>query len=221
MDLKKLKNWLLLVLVITGTGCKNKLFQFPPALNEKPVALFVEEHVTESLQLRFSAADSFDPDGEILAYNWDFGDGTNGQGVETFHNYEEPGKYYVGLTVIDDDDACDTLLKEVDVYSRNELPTAVLSINAARENVDFTWHFDGSASYDPDGYIANYTFKIIRRSDEKLLSRFSGNQNLIVYIFKKSHLQEKREMSFEIKLTVTDNRDESTVAKKIIWVTDL
>jgi hypothetical protein len=60
----------------------------------------------EFLTLRnilFSAADSYDPDGEELTYIWDFGDGetlTTGDTTST-HVYENTGTYNISLTASD------------------------------------------------------------------------------------------------------------------------
>ncbi|MCI5146196.1 MAG: PKD domain-containing protein, partial [Candidatus Electrothrix sp. AR3] len=45
---------------------------------------------------------SRDPDGRILSYAWNFGDGTTGQGEKTQHAYTEPGEYVIRLTITDD-----------------------------------------------------------------------------------------------------------------------
>lgn len=42
-------------------------------------------------------------DGTIVAYDWDFGDGSSGAGAVTDHVYTESGIYEVSLTVTDDD----------------------------------------------------------------------------------------------------------------------
>jgi PKD repeat protein len=46
--------------------------------------------------------DSSDEDGEIVSYEWDFGDGTMGEGLEVEHVYYDVGEYTITLTVTDD-----------------------------------------------------------------------------------------------------------------------
>jgi PKD repeat protein/C1A family cysteine protease len=56
---------------------------------------------TAPLAVSFSAADSYDPDGTIASYKWDFGDGTTGSDVTAHHTYIAPGNFAVTLTVTD------------------------------------------------------------------------------------------------------------------------
>ena len=53
----------------------------------------------------FDAGRSFDVDGTIVAYAWDFGDGATATGVATTHAYATRGVYTVRLTVTDDSGA--------------------------------------------------------------------------------------------------------------------
>ncbi len=76
-------------------------FDFSPA---KPKA---GEAVT------FNASKSFDPDGEIVRYEWDFGDGSSGVGRVVNHTFEKPGRYEVTLKVYDDDGLSDEYSREV------------------------------------------------------------------------------------------------------------
>jgi PKD repeat protein len=52
--------------------------------------------------VRFSGSAS-DPDGEIVSYVWDFGDGESAVGQEVSHTYVAAGEYRPVLTVTDDD----------------------------------------------------------------------------------------------------------------------
>ena len=80
-----------------------RVVNIPPTADPGgPYEGFVYEEIV------FSAGGSTDPDGEIVSYIWDFGDGTGGQGIAVVHVYRKPGTYAVCLTVVDDDGAGDT-----------------------------------------------------------------------------------------------------------------
>ncbi len=50
----------------------------------------------------FDGSGSYDPDtGDTLSYNWDFGDGSTGEGISPTHIYTSEGNYTVQLTVND------------------------------------------------------------------------------------------------------------------------
>ena len=53
--------------------------------------------------VQFSAAASWDPDGSIVSYDWDFGDDTHSDLIEPVHTYPEDGTYEVSLLIEDDD----------------------------------------------------------------------------------------------------------------------
>ena len=50
----------------------------------------------------FNGSASYDTDGTIKQYLWDFGDGKSGKGATVEHTYRRPGNYTVELTVVDD-----------------------------------------------------------------------------------------------------------------------
>ncbi len=58
--------------------------------------------LSEDRLYHFSAEGSYDPDGEILSYDWDFGDGNNDSGPIVSHEYRSEGEYIVSLTATDD-----------------------------------------------------------------------------------------------------------------------
>ncbi len=83
---------------------------------EPPVADFsVPSNASTNQTIVFDASGSFDEDGVIISYFWDFGDGKNGNGSSPSHIYENPGEYYVILTVTDNNgDTCNkTMLVNV------------------------------------------------------------------------------------------------------------
>ena len=54
-----------------------------------------------NISVIFDASGSYDPDGDIFFYSWDFGDGSIWEGVNKTHLYSQIGNYTVTLTLID------------------------------------------------------------------------------------------------------------------------
>src|SRR5215211_3210150 len=67
------------------------------------------------LQVRFDGSFSHDPDGSLATWQWDFGDGTGGDGEQATHTYEAGGRYFPRLTVTDDQGAQSVLVDEISV----------------------------------------------------------------------------------------------------------
>jgi PKD domain len=59
-------------------------------------------HSCNGLTCTFDAANSFAREGTIVAYEWAFGDGSNGTSVRVTHTYPAAGEYTVWLLVRDD-----------------------------------------------------------------------------------------------------------------------
>jgi hypothetical protein len=76
-------------------------FILPPNATPRPSFSFSPASPREHETVRFDASASTD-DGQIVSYSWDFGDGTNGQGVRSDHAFALAGRYQVTLTVTDD-----------------------------------------------------------------------------------------------------------------------
>jgi len=107
----------------------------PVALfNWDPLAPLVNEAVT------FDASASYDVDGSILNYGWNFGDGntaTTGNPI-TIHNYNATGDYNVTLTVTDNDGLTGTTWHIVTVIPSPTPPyPEVLAITADVGTIHF------------------------------------------------------------------------------------
>lgn len=68
--------------------------------NKAPAAVLGYKIKNDDIIL--DAQDSYDADGEIVAYKWDMGDGQTVTGKEIKYQYKEPGEYKVVLLVTDD-----------------------------------------------------------------------------------------------------------------------
>jgi|GEM_PF-4636878 len=75
----------------------------PPVANAGP-----DRTVVVDTPVEFDAGLSYDPDGTITSYSWDFGDGETGSGVVVTHSYGSVGVYTVVLTVVDNLGATDS-----------------------------------------------------------------------------------------------------------------
>ena len=93
----------------------------PTPANQLPVVRFTPQPVSgpAPLSVRFDASDSYDPDGTIVNYLWDFGDGESGSGDGVQHQYTNPGTYTVSLTLVDEDggQAIQTATAPIEVHS--------------------------------------------------------------------------------------------------------
>lgn len=78
----------------------------------------------------FNGSISYDPDGEIMNYTWDFGDDENATGAITTHSYEEAGLYSVKLTVNDTTGLINS--KTVDLRIRYTHDIAMLNVEASK-----------------------------------------------------------------------------------------
>jgi PKD repeat protein/RNA polymerase subunit RPABC4/transcription elongation factor Spt4 len=71
--------------------------------NDPPVAKFIASNMSGDMPLKvsFDASGSMDPDGSIVQYSWDFGDGGTDSGIKVSHTYETNGSFLAALTVTD------------------------------------------------------------------------------------------------------------------------
>jgi PKD repeat protein len=66
--------------------------------------------------IRFDARDSYDPDGDTLSYEWDFGDETaSSVAAARNHEYKERGMYLASLTVTDGRGGSHTVFQSIQV----------------------------------------------------------------------------------------------------------
>jgi hypothetical protein len=78
------------------------------------LALFPQSPVVGQA-VTFDASTSVDEDGEIVSYQWDFGDGNEASRREVTHTYTVAGDYAVSLMVTDDDGAQSTYVRVLQV----------------------------------------------------------------------------------------------------------
>jgi len=100
--------------------------------NQPPIASFTysPQHPKVNENITFNASSSYDPDGTIVKYEWDFGDGSKAEGKVVTHSYSKAGDYTVTLTVTDDEGATNSTTKKIPVPP--PAPEANISFNPSK-----------------------------------------------------------------------------------------
>jgi RHS repeat-associated protein len=126
-------------------------------VNAPPTSVFTHDGLEVSLEiLTFDGRESIDPDGSIVSYEWDFGDGMTTTGPYVTHAFPAGGTFTVALTVMDNKGA-EASSNAVLNISDNQPPTAILNIlGNLREDGEIT--FSASGSTDPEGGALSYSW---------------------------------------------------------------
>ncbi|MGZ4735392.1 MAG: PKD domain-containing protein [Acidimicrobiia bacterium] len=168
--------------------------------NIPPVASFTSSH--QDLTATVTST-STDDDGTIVSSAWSFGDNTFGSGTTNQHTYAQAGTYQVTLTVTDDRGGVTSITQPVVVTDPppNILPTASFTSNVLFHTATLT-----STSTDPDGSIVSSTWNF---GDS---TTGSGPTQQHTYA---------QSGTYNVTLTVTDNRAGVTSITQPVVVTDL
>lgn len=144
-------------------------------LNQPPVAQFIYNPAKPKVgeEVTFDASASYDPDGAITSYRWDFGDGVTGSGRKVTHAYSSEGHYSIEIAVVDDDATdrhCITIsvtrvvYKEFISYSSNKLGTYDIWImepdGSNPRRITRLTGDEGAHSWSPDGKRVVFTRQI-------------------------------------------------------------
>src|SRR5256712_1071956 len=142
---------------LQGTAYHDVVVQPAPPGPQPPVADFTANplRVNPDVPVTFDASASFDPDGMIVSYTWEFGDSTGGSGKIATHSYSNSGAFTVNLAVVDNQTLSSSALHQVTVNAR---PHAAFQFAPTTVYVGVTVAFDGSTSTDPDGSVASYAW---------------------------------------------------------------
>ena len=113
--------------------------------NQKPVADAGGSYLwVKDIPMTFDGSGSYDPDGIIVSYEWDFGDTNSGTGVSPTHTYTAAGNYTATLTVTDDGGKTDTDTADVTILeSDDEPPSKVegLTVTDAKDGkLNLAWN---------------------------------------------------------------------------------
>ncbi len=186
------------VLAKNASATSIKLSKKIAPANFLPIALFTADKFNGvgSLDVSFDSSASFDPDGVIVSFDWDFGDGESSTLVNPQHSFDEVGNFTVSLTVKDNDGAESTVsrLFQVLVSGENAAPVAFISAEPWFGFIPLEVSFDASESFDSDGSIESFGWDF---GDGE-----TGVGETVSHSF-------DEEGVFLVKLTVKDNDNET------------
>ncbi|MGV8174455.1 MAG: PKD domain-containing protein, partial [Methanothrix sp.] len=148
------------------------------------------ENPTIGFNASFDASSSFDCDGNITSYQWDFGDGQLGEGMIVQHSYSRSGPMMISLTVTDEDGLTDINSSVIKV---NQPPAARFTFEPDMPMVNEQVRFDAGASYDADGDIINYSWQFGHEG-----MHWGPSRGYDFFTFTESG-------TFDVKLTVIDD----------------
>ena len=146
---------------------------------------------------------SYDPDGSVTTWSWNFGDGNSGLGSTTSHTYNTAGIYTITLTVTDNSGSTGTTTSQVTITDRP--PVASFTPSSTTAPTGSSISIDGTASYDPDGTVATWSWNF---GDGN-----SGVGSTTAHSYSAAG-------TFTVTLTVTDNSGFTASTSIQISVTD-
>ncbi|CAD7769060.1 Periplasmic copper-binding protein (NosD) [Candidatus Methanoperedenaceae archaeon GB37] len=129
-------------------------------MNKPPTASFTHtpENPVINQSITFNASSSYDPDGTIVSYEWDFGDGNVTKTTEETinHSYSEAGRYTVNLTVTDNDCLTNSITKNVlvgcgDLNSDGEI--SMTDVHLLLKHVGGHGDYEAIADVNCDGVV--------------------------------------------------------------------
>jgi PKD repeat protein len=147
--------------------------------NEPPVADAEGPYtgITDEV-IAFNGSSSFDPDGVITAWSWEFGDGNTSIEESPTHRYSSEGRYTITLTVTDNRGAIGTGTTWIDIDSRPRLICTLITPENEKEVMSVSINFQALVTSQGNPVAnATVTFYINGSEVESVQSDLNGYAN--------------------------------------------
>ena len=197
-----------------------KKVNLPPVLGE---ISFYNENEGAPAIVGMSLNSAEDSDGEIITYEYDFGDGqstylTHKEFVEyayTVHAYKAIGTYTVRITAVDDRGGRTTATKSIEI-SENKLPRPIFSVNVTAQSGTqdgYNVELNASSAVDPDGSITAYNWYVTKEDDYAQSAAYEGTAAIVNHV-----VPSGQEGRYQIYLEICDNRSRCNGSWSVISV---
>ena len=153
-------------------GNENSTSVMVKVINNPPVATFsfTPASPRKGQSVEFNASSSYDVDGSIVSYAWNFGDGSTASGVTVTHSYSSAGTYTVKLTVTDNDG--DSNISTVKITVKTSVTAPPPAGGGAGGGVVFTSpHLEAPSE---NKYTDAWVFSAGKESTLKISSKIRG-----------------------------------------------
>lgn len=163
---------------------------------------FTPEQPKNNQTVVFDASTSYDPDGSIEKYEWNFGYGFTETGVTIEHIFPTAGKFPITLKVTDNNGNQSLLTKNIEV-SGNKPPEGSIEYSPQNPKIGESVYFSSENCKDPDGNIVSYKW-------------FFGDGNIST-LTNPSHSYQN-EGVYNVQLVLKDNENASTTLNTSVTV---
>lgn len=149
-------------LVLTLSGCSNT------STNRSPIADYTADPKSGKapLEVTFNASVSVDPDGNIINYEWSFGDSSTGSGATVTNTYKSAGDYTVTLTVTDNDGVTDSVSGTINVKRASQKELEIIESSFYERDFLGYAKIEGQAK-NTSGHVWDYAELYIKLYNEK------------------------------------------------------
>jgi hypothetical protein len=185
----------------------NERINHPPTADAtagEPYTGFTQENIT------YDGSRSYDRDGRIVNWFWDFGDRTNGTGKIVKHRYTAPGKYTVVLTVTDNEGATDryTTTSEIMIPNLSLSTPVITGPKTGHKNKLYNYTaVSTNSNVDFVQYIFDWNDDIITTTNPSP----SGTPMTIIHSWNTAG-------HYILKVKSIHNNSESEIATLTVWI---
>jgi len=146
-------------------------------LNLSPIALFAYSPITPTIfdNVRFTDK-SFDLDGDVVSWYWNFGDGINSTEKNPTHRYSSFGRYTVTLFVTDNDNNPNEYSRSITVILNNPPTLSNGSVSPLYGYLDTVFQFNVTYT-DADGDESAYVKVVIDSSAYNMTKQNDSDNN--------------------------------------------